>query len=321
MEPSIRLVTPADAPAVLGLLGANRLPEAGLDAHWPTVLVAELPTGQIVGSAGLELYGADALLRSVATAAAHRAGGLGSRLVDRALALAADRGVEAVYLLTETAPGFFARRGFLPVARREVPAGVRQSVEFRGACCQTALAMWRALRTPAADGRGYVVRAATGRDLAAMTAIYNQGIEGRVGTFETRLRTPDDLHGWFDGAHPHLVVERDGHVVGFGSTSAYRPARACYDAVAEFSVYVERTARRQGAGRSVMEGLLHAAERGGFVKLVSRVFVENEASRRLLRALGFREVGIYEKHGRLDGRWRDVVIVERLFARNSADCL
>jgi phosphinothricin acetyltransferase len=82
--------------------------------------------------------------------------------------------------------------------------------------------------------------------------------------------------------------------------------------VAEFSVYVARAARGQGAGRAAMEGLMRAAQVAGFWKLLSRVFVENEASRSLLRGVGFREVGVYEKHAQLDGVWRDVVIVERL---------
>ncbi|CAA9538258.1 MAG: hypothetical protein AVDCRST_MAG05-5098, partial [uncultured Rubrobacteraceae bacterium] len=68
----------------------------------------------------------------------------------------------------------------------------------------------------------------------------------------------------------------------------------------------------RGAGGTAMEALISAAERAGFWKLVSRVFVENAPSRRLLRAAGFREVGVYERHARLDGAWRDVVIVERL---------
>ena len=65
-----------------------------------------------------------------------------------------------------------------------------------------------------------------------------------------------------------------------------------------------------------MTGLCQESEQAGFWKLVSRVFVENDASRKLLRSLGFREVGIYEKHGQLDGVWRDVVIVERLLSCN-----
>jgi phosphinothricin acetyltransferase len=155
-------------------------------------------------------------------------------------------------------------------------------------------------------------RAATEGDADAIAAIYNQGIDDRIATFETRHRAGADVAAWLDGRHPVVVVEDAGaSVVGFAASSTYRP-RACYDGVAEFSVYVARAARGHGAGRLAMQGLLDAVAKAGFWKLVSRVFVENEASRRLLRRAGFREVGIYERHGRLDGRWRDVVIVERL---------
>ena len=154
-------------------------------------------------------------------------------------------------------------------------------------------------------------RLATPDDAAVMAVIYNQGIADRVATFETEPRTPEQVAAWFDGQHPQVVVERDGEVVAFGSTSGYR-ARACYAGIAEFSVYVARAARGQGAGRVAMLALMDAAEAAGFWKLVSRVFVDNAPSRRLLQAVGFREVGVYEKHGRLDGVWRDVVIVERL---------
>jgi len=158
-------------------------------------------------------------------------------------------------------------------------------------------------------------RSATPADAGAIARIYNQGIDDRIATFETRHRAPEDIRGWFDGVHPVVVVERDGVTIAFASTSTYRP-RACYAGIAEFSVYVERAARGRGAGRLALKALIAASERAGLWKLVSRVFVENDASRALLRALGFREVGVYEKHGRLDGAWRDVVIVERLIPAN-----
>lgn len=158
-------------------------------------------------------------------------------------------------------------------------------------------------------------RAAAVEDAASIAAIYNQGIADRVATFETRPRSTDDVVAWFDGRHPVVVVEEDSEIVAFAATSTYRP-RDCYAGIAEFSVYVARSARGRGAGRCAMEVLLVAAEQSGFWKLVSRVFVENTPSRRLLSALGFREVGIYEKHAQLDGVWRDVVIVERLLDRN-----
>jgi L-amino acid N-acyltransferase YncA len=158
-------------------------------------------------------------------------------------------------------------------------------------------------------------RIAEAEDAAAMALIYNEGIADRLATFETRPRTADDVRAWFDGIHPIVVVEDEGRVVAFASTSTYRP-RDCYGGIAEFSVYVARAARGRGAGRAAMEKLIEEAERAGFWKLVSRVFPENKASLALLRSLGFREVGVYEKHARLDGAWRDVVIVERLIQPN-----
>ena len=152
-------------------------------------------------------------------------------------------------------------------------------------------------------------------DVPAIAQIYNQGIEDRLGTFETRPRSDDDVRAWFDGVHPLVVVESNRQVVAFASTSAYR-TRECYAGIAEFSVYVSRAVRGQGAGRVAMDALIAATRQAGFWKMVSRIFVENTASRALMARVGFREVGIYEKHGKLDGVWRDAVIVERLIPEN-----
>ena len=159
------------------------------------------------------------------------------------------------------------------------------------------------------------IRIAAPEDASALALIYNQGIEDRVATFETRLRAPEEVRAWFDGAHPIVVAEDATGVIAFASTSSYR-SRECYAGIAECSAYVQRDARGQGAGRAVLNALIEAAEAAGFWKLVSRVFVENAASRALIRSLSFREVGVYEKHGKLDGVWRDVIIVERLLPAN-----
>ena len=156
-------------------------------------------------------------------------------------------------------------------------------------------------------------RPAVPADAVAIAAIYNEGIEDRIATFETRPRSVDDVRAWFDGDYPTVVVEQAGQVIAYATTSTYRP-RDCYAGIAEFGVYVERAWRGHGAGRAALLALFQAAEAAGFWKLVSRIFVENTASRALMRSVGFREVGIYEKHGQLDGVWRDVVIVERLLA-------
>jgi L-amino acid N-acyltransferase YncA len=158
-------------------------------------------------------------------------------------------------------------------------------------------------------------RPATPADAERIAQIYNEGIEDRVGTFETTPRTANDVRAWFDGRHPIVVVEDDRETIAFASTSSYR-TRECYSGIAEFSVYVARSARGKGAGRFAMRALIDAVKPAGIWKLVSRIFIENTASRRLMASLGFREVGIYEKHARLDGRWRDVVIVERLITEN-----
>lgn len=151
-------------------------------------------------------------------------------------------------------------------------------------------------------------------DAPAIARIYNEGIDDRVATFETRHRAAADVVQWFDGRHPVVVVEdQAGEVIAFAATSTYRP-RDCYAGIAEFSVYASRAARGRGAGRIAMEALFAAARNAGLWKLVSRVFVENTASRALLRSVGFREVGVYERHGQLDGVWRDVVIVEKLLS-------
>lgn len=155
------------------------------------------------------------------------------------------------------------------------------------------------------------VRLAAEQDAATMALIYNQGIEDRVATFETRLRRTEDILRWFQGRYPLVVVETDGQVVGFASTSLYKD-RECYQGIAEFSVYVDRAWRGRGVGKFAMQHLIGEAKQAGFWKLVSRILVENLSSRALMRSLGFREVGIYEKHAQLDGIWRDAVIVELL---------
>lgn len=136
----IEPATLADWPALCALLEQSGLPTAGLADHLAYTLVARAGSA-MVGCAALERYGRYALLRSVAVAAETRGTGLGQQLTQVALELARHEAVQVVYLLTETAATFFPRFGFEPVERSQVPAAVRQSVEFTTACPASALAM------------------------------------------------------------------------------------------------------------------------------------------------------------------------------------
>jgi len=109
------------------------------------------------------------------------------------------------------------------------------------------------------------------------------------------------------------VAELDGAVAGFAAASSYS-GRDVYAGVAECSVYVDPGVRGRGVGTALLEELAAEAGRRGFHKLVGKLFATNEASMRLVRRAGFRVVGTHERHGRLDGRWRDVILVERTLA-------
>ena len=155
-------------------------------------------------------------------------------------------------------------------------------------------------------------RAATVADAPAVAEIYNQGIADRIATFETEPRVAADIALWFEPRHLVVVAETgETGPVAFAASFPYSN-RPCYRGIGEFSVYVRRDYRGRGAGRTVLAGLIEAAETAGLHKLTSRVFPENAASRALLKGLGFEEIGLHRRHGELDGRWRDCIIIERL---------
>ncbi len=156
-----------------------------------------------------------------------------------------------------------------------------------------------------------VIRPAVPADAAALADIYNQGIEDRVATFETTARTARDIDVWLSGPFPVIVAEVDGAVSAFARLLPYRD-RQCYAAIREFSVYVARSARGNGLATGVMQRLIKHARAAHITKVIARIFIENTASLALCDKLGFRRVGVYERHGQLDGRWRDCAIVELL---------
>lgn len=161
---------------------------------------------------------------------------------------------------------------------------------------------------------GTIVRQATVADAEAIADIYNEGIEDRIATFETELRSAAQIASQLSDKgdqYPTIVVERDGVVVAWAGAGPYR-SRPCYAGIAEHSVYVARRARGTGSGRLALEALCREYEARGFWKLSSRIFPENVASIAVHERVGFRIVGTYRRHAKLDGQWRDCVIVEKL---------
>ncbi|MBO9531893.1 MAG: N-acetyltransferase [Solirubrobacteraceae bacterium] len=156
-----------------------------------------------------------------------------------------------------------------------------------------------------------LIRPARETDLATVAAIYSAGIAERIATFETSPRTASDLADWIGDGQPFLVAERGGQVVGWARAGDYSD-RCVYSGVGEHAVYVDPQARSAGLGRQLLEALAAAAEEAGLYKLTSRVFTDNAASRAAHLAAGFTEVGVQRRHGRLEGEWKDCVLVERL---------
>ena len=157
------------------------------------------------------------------------------------------------------------------------------------------------------------IRPAQPADIPAITRIYNEGIRDQA-TLESQERSEDERLAWLQGRgerHPVLVAERDGAVAGWGSLNAFNP-REAYRHVADFSVYVAREARGMGVGSALLPALIALARELGYHKMVLAGFPANEVSVRLYRRFGFREVGIYREQGQLDGRWVDVIIMEKL---------
>lgn len=156
------------------------------------------------------------------------------------------------------------------------------------------------------------IRPAQAADAPAVAAIYNRAIAERVATFETREREPREIAAWLDEGLPFLVATSPaGDIVGWARVARYS-AREAYAGVGEHGVYVDAEARGGGLGLTLLEAVCSAAEEAGFHKLTSRVFADNATSRAVHAAAGFREVGVQRRHSRLDGAWKDCVLVERL---------
>ena len=168
--------------------------------------------------------------------------------------------------------------------------------------------------TPTIVDKALRIRNATLADAEAISRIYNQGIEDRVATLETETRTAAERREWLaarGARHPVLVAEIDGAAAGWASLNRFNP-RPVYDHVADLSVYVDRAWRGHGVGRALLGAVIERARAIGYHKMVLTAFPDNAAGMALYARMGFTRVGVYREQGLLDGRWVDVVVMERL---------
>lgn len=159
------------------------------------------------------------------------------------------------------------------------------------------------------------IREATEDDLDAIRLIYNQGIEDRIATLEHDPKTEYDMKAWFHDRKKRYAVavaERDGEVAGWVSINPYS-MRCAYDGVGDLSIYIHRDYRGRGIGHQLLRHAERVAGENGFYKLVLFTFPFNTLGQSLYRRAGFREVGTFQNQGILDGKFVDIMVMEKVF--------
>lgn len=162
------------------------------------------------------------------------------------------------------------------------------------------------------------VRPARVEDAKEIARIYNQGVQDRAATFENAYVTPEERYLWIvsrPDKYPVLVAEVKHTLMGWASLTPYSP-RACYQGIAELSIYIERSLRGHGVAQQLMKAMQDAAREKGFFKLMGRLMADNEPARKLCQLMGWREVGTHEKHGKLGEEWHDLLLVEFMIPEN-----
>lgn len=159
-----------------------------------------------------------------------------------------------------------------------------------------------------------VIRRASRDDLEAIRRIYNEGIEDRVATLDTHLKSAAEIGEWWaehNDRHAVLVAAEADTIVGWASLNRFSQ-RCAHAAIADLSVYAARLRRGCGVGSALLRALEQEARTGGFRKIVLHALNKNEHGKRLYRKMGFREVGVFREHGIIDGQYVDVVTMEKL---------
>ncbi len=159
-----------------------------------------------------------------------------------------------------------------------------------------------------------VIRNAKHEDIVFIQRIYNQGIEDRIATLETELKDLTFMDDWFErhqGRYQVIVAEYKSHIIGWASLNVYN-SRDAYKGVADLSIYIDREYRGKGVGGKLMEDIEDIARRNTFHKIVLSTFENNKLGQALYRKKRYREVGVFKNQGILDGRFVDVMVMEKL---------
>ena len=161
------------------------------------------------------------------------------------------------------------------------------------------------------------IRPATENDIHAITEIYNEAILSTTATFDTEPKTMENRLDWFKGhdeAHPVIVGEINGEVIGWASLSKWSD-RCAYDSTAEVSLYVHQDHRNKGIGKRLLEVLTLQGEEKGLHTLIARITEGNEKSIYLHERLGFELVGTLKEVGRKFDRLLDVHMLQKVYRK------
>ncbi|MDR7075680.1 phosphinothricin acetyltransferase [Neobacillus niacini] len=158
------------------------------------------------------------------------------------------------------------------------------------------------------------IRDSNESDIKSIQTIYNQGIEDKIATLETEIKDDTYMRNWFDkhrGRYKVIVAEDKGQIVGWASLNQYNN-RSAYDGVADLSVYISRGYRGKGVGKKLLAKLESLAKENGFHKMILFTFPINQLGQGLYRRIGFRELGVFKNQGKIDGKFVDVMAMEKI---------
>ncbi|MGG0410249.1 arsinothricin resistance N-acetyltransferase ArsN1 family A [Peribacillus simplex] len=159
-----------------------------------------------------------------------------------------------------------------------------------------------------------IIREAIETDMDRVKEIYNQGIEDRIATLETESKDQTYMKEWFAkhiGRYKVIVAEQEGEIVGWSSLNQYN-SRNAYKGVADLSVYISRNHRGKGIGGLLLQSIEKLAKENDFNKIVLFTFPFNQIGQGLYKKRGYREVGVFKNQGILDGKYVDVMAMEKL---------